>query len=59
MEARFYSDSALENFKDEAAEVDIKVSHAKQYTRDVTVSGDDEVQMRALVYLNSGSVLND
>lgn len=57
MAARFYSDTALENFKDEAELVGFEVGHAKQWTRDVTVEGDDETQMRALVYLNGGSVL--
>ena len=57
MEARFYSDTALENFKDEAELVGVEVGHAKQWTRDVKIKGDDEVQMRALVYLNGGSIL--
>ena len=57
LEVRFYSDSALENFKDEAEEAGFSVGHAKQYTRDLKIDGDDEERMRALVYLNGGDIL--
>ena len=62
MEARFFSDTELENFKDEAELVGFEVLHTEEHTRDVTIStnhdGDDET-LRALVYLNGGDVLQE
>jgi len=59
MDARFHSDTALENFKDEAELVGYEVKHRDQGTRDVTILGNDNDEtLRALVYLNGGDVLD-
>lgn len=57
MEARFFSDTALENFKDEAELIGFEVGHPKQWTRDVVIECDDDETLTALVHLNGGDVL--
>ena len=59
MEARFFSDTALENFKDEAELFGFGVGHEDQGTRDVTIpcTTDEEGYLRALVYSNGGDVI--
>ena len=59
MDARFHSDTQLESFKHDAEEGDYEVIHRDQGKRDVTIlSSDNDEQLRALVYLNGGDVLD-
>ncbi len=60
MGARFFSDTALENFKDEAELIGFEVTQEDQGNRDVeidTTEFDDDETLRALVHLNGGDVL--
>lgn len=62
MEARFYSDTSLEAFKDEAEFIGHDVEHKDQGNRDVTITTSDfydDGQLRALVHLNGGDVLDE
>lgn len=61
MRARFYSDTCLENFVDEAFEIhDVEVE-SNPFNRDVTIKNEGalETEMRALVQINSGEVIED
>ena len=56
MLARFFSDTAMANFMDEAREADYDVQPAEPWTRDVHIEGGD-LTIRALVHLNGGDVV--
>jgi hypothetical protein len=59
--ARFFSDTGLENFKDEAELIGFDVGHVDQGTRDVTIATNDfdsDETLRALVHLNGGDVID-
>ncbi len=61
MLARFYSDIALENFVDEAFAIHEVEVATQPGTRVVTISTSGHLteEMRALVHINGGMVLDD
>ncbi len=62
MRARFYSDTSLDNFVDEASDIfDVVDVVTQPGNRDVTIpsSGQLTEELRALVQLNGGDVLSE